>query len=580
MRNNAGPQFAWLAGLDDPEQYPLILDDTLAMYEVWQNAMADIQEHKAIDTGLRQLLSFEPHARHLSDLARVIPNEALRTFFERLKGSFLDAAVDNLDFSNAAVRYWAIEYGTLGIDNTRWVSPFIAFVQRRAFAAFAKRPGEARIITIDEGARSMKAHRMREFAERIDREGRKHLTSLIIATQSAAEVINSPIAPVLKEQTATRICARTPAVRDPETRKQYREVGFTEEQVSLLPDLDPFSMLIANDNGHQIATLRPVPLEMAVYAGASEEDHQLVDAAIETGGARWFPEYCASRPDLPDMSDYIQGLDALDAHQPTQIHREAYQHETHLCPRPVSRSYTSHRISANLYTRAGANSALLCANATSTDSLRCAGISRRSRGLVYRDKYAHQHLNQRLAAINQLAGIQAQVQMMMRYPQQVHGNPFQAWNGLMSVAGSAPGFYNSTYGADRSSLKTLTSSLQSQTPAQQNNTISNNTQGEAGVSLAAAFQLLQADSNTAPTIANIQSAAAQAKSPLQIEQLTMQLLVMLMAQLSRMQQLSAQQLNQDASNAVLTNAQANVQQQALLQAAQAHIESAALGGNP
>jgi hypothetical protein len=188
--------------------------------------------------------------------------------------------------------------------------------------------------------------------------------------------------------------------------------------------------------------------------------------------------------------------------------------------------------------------------------------------------------NQRLAAINQLAGIQAQVQMMMRYPQQVHGNPFQAWNGLMSVAGSAPGFYNSTYGADRSSLKTLTSSLQSQTPTQQNATISNNTQGEAGVSLAAAYQLLQADSNTAPTIANIQNAAAQAQSPLQIEQLTMQLLVMLMAQLSRMQQLSAQQLNQDASNAVLTNAQANIQQQALLQAAQAHIESAALGGNP
>jgi type IV secretion system protein VirB4 len=320
---SAGPQFAWLAGLDDPEQYPLILDDTVTLYEIWQNSMADIDDHRAIETGLKNMLNLDPARRHLSDLARVVPKESLRSFFERFKGSFLDAAIDNLNFANAAVRYWAIEYGTLGVDNVRWVSPFVSFVQRRAFAAFAQQPTSPRIITIDEGARSLRAHRMRDFAERIDREGRKHLTSLIIATQSASEVINSPIKDVLKEQTKTLIVARTPAARDPKTRDQYREVGFTEEQVSLIPDLEPFEMLIATELGHQIVRLLPTDLELAVYADASEEDHQRVDAAIAKAGARWFGPYCESRKDLPDMSEYVQALETLDQLAPTPLHSEA-----------------------------------------------------------------------------------------------------------------------------------------------------------------------------------------------------------------------------------------------------------------
>ncbi|MHB8140720.1 MAG: VirB4 family type IV secretion system protein [Vulcanimicrobiaceae bacterium] len=311
---NAGPQFAVLKGIHDPPQRNDILEWTVDLYETWTNTPATPPLVRSIKTGLKSLAESDPSLIRLSMLATQVPDEELRAFFANFRDSFLDAVDDHLDFEHTAIRYWAIEYGTLGIDNVRWVAPFIAYIQRLVYASFEKQKTAPRLIVIDEAARGLRSRRVADFAERLEREGRKHLASAILATQTPTEIVNSPLGSAIIQQTATLISFGEPRITDPEIQRTYRTVGFSAEQCSLIRSLGDYEFLIANQQGTQICQLLPTPLELAVYAGASDDTTQLIQRLIATHGDHDFiwPFLQERARTIPGLHDYIDGLKSLN----------------------------------------------------------------------------------------------------------------------------------------------------------------------------------------------------------------------------------------------------------------------------
>ncbi len=314
---NTPRQFALLAGIEHEESRENTAEVIADLTEIWTGKPITLADYKAIADAIKELAGRSPTFRCISQMATVIQDTALRSLYSTFADSFLDghAGEDLLALDAARVPYWAIEYGTLGIDNARWVSPFIAHVQRRYFESMDKRPNRPRLLVMDEGARAIKSRRIENLKERLDREGRKHNVSAIFATQGADEVLKSTIRQVIIEQCATLISFRNPLLRNTETRKDYREVGFTDEQCDLIATgLGDHDFLIVNSQGHQVVRLNPVDLELAFYGGASDEDREIVQALLEEHGpgTPFAAAYLRSRRDLPDALNYAQGIEAYE----------------------------------------------------------------------------------------------------------------------------------------------------------------------------------------------------------------------------------------------------------------------------
>ena len=311
--NLAGPMFAPLSGLDNPANFEAILDWNVTLCETWLNDEIGAQQYDDIERSLQAISELDPTLHRVSGVGKQVQNSDLRQIYHKLEGSFLDAAEDTLDFKNAAVRYWAMEIGRLGVTNTRWTVPFIEYIQRKLFASWVDEVLAPRMILVDEGARAFKIRRLEEFGERIDREGRKNMAQFIFASQGTQEIIDSSIAKVLIEQTASKIAASNPNVRsNKDIADNYRKIGFTTDHINVIAELGEYDLLITNENGSQVVALMPTPLELAIFGGASEEDVALVDAMRKQHGAAWLPAYLRSRKDLPNMDDYATGLEQLD----------------------------------------------------------------------------------------------------------------------------------------------------------------------------------------------------------------------------------------------------------------------------
>lgn len=306
-------QFAYLAGVRDAKKRADMLEDLRDLIELWTNREIDLQQYKAVEKALERLAVLSDSSIFLSALATMVQDTALRDLFGTFKDSFLDGHVDTLQFdASKGIPYWVIEYGTLGIDNTRWVSPFIALVQRKTYEAFEERPKRPRLQILDEFGQARRSRRVADLKERMDLQGRKHMVSSVVAAQTAKQVLDSPISDAIIEMCSTRISFRNPLVVRPETRRQYLDVGFTEEEVDLLPTLGDHDFLVANEKGHQVVQLNPTDFELAIYGGASDYDRQLVLSLREQFGSRWLIEYLKRQKNKPDLANYAAGLEALD----------------------------------------------------------------------------------------------------------------------------------------------------------------------------------------------------------------------------------------------------------------------------
>ncbi|WP_424624556.1 hypothetical protein [Achromobacter marplatensis] len=108
------------------------------------------------------------------------------------------------------------------------------------FAAVQKRfDGRPTLLVIDE-AWAFLGHKI--FVERIRswlKEARKANVSVILATQSLADVVGSPITPVLLESCFTKIFLPNAGAKTEAASEQYKALGLTTAQIDLVASLIP-----------------------------------------------------------------------------------------------------------------------------------------------------------------------------------------------------------------------------------------------------------------------------------------------------------------------------------------------------
>jgi type IV secretion system protein VirB4 len=314
LEMGSGPQIAPLTGLDDPEQFEPILEWLTVFAELWLGRAMAVGEHDDLRLGLKSVQGIPLHdggGRRLSDLGKLLQIPELKIVFDQLRDSFLDAVEDHFSFADPIVPYWCFEMGKLGVDNVRWNLPTVLYLQRRAFAEFAAGDRLPTLVTMDEGARALKIAKMQDFAERIDREGRKNRVQFIFATQGVGEILESKIRNVLIEQTPTKIAMANRDAGGTELRKGYLEIGFTEDDVETIVAMGEFDILVRSEYGVQVVQLNPSEVELLIFGGASQDDCNTVDALIDQyGQEEWLPQYLlqAGGPHLNEHVNELRNL--------------------------------------------------------------------------------------------------------------------------------------------------------------------------------------------------------------------------------------------------------------------------------
>jgi len=287
----SGPSLSPLVGLGDPGRRRSIQKWlTNDVYEIRQK-MSDEQSRELAEA-LHALGNVRDNP-NLSDLGVTVQDASLRRVFQEYAGTFLDGRQDSLDFrvleGEGYTPLHVFEYGALGHDNVRMMTPFVQYVRRRIRESVREDCDEPGLVVFDEGHRALKIANLQDFGEEVLREGGKSLLQFIFATQDASEVVNSEIAPILINQTSVKIFLPNMDAMTEDNFEAYKALGLKNEEIRLLTQMDDYTYLYKSDEGTRVFTLEMSEFELAFLAGASPTDKGLVDRVIGEGGFIGWP---------------------------------------------------------------------------------------------------------------------------------------------------------------------------------------------------------------------------------------------------------------------------------------------------
>lgn len=165
--------------------------------------------------------------------------------------------------------------------------------------------GRPTLLILDEAWLFLKSG---SFAEKIEewlRTLRKKNVSVIFATQSLNDVLNSPIVSALVESCPTRIFLSNPDAMDPVIYSLYERFGLNNQQIRLLTTATPKrEYYYSSRSGNRMFELGLGPIALQAVASSSEADHKIMDE-IEQGRGDFAPEFYA-RKGLHDVADFLR----------------------------------------------------------------------------------------------------------------------------------------------------------------------------------------------------------------------------------------------------------------------------------
>jgi hypothetical protein len=310
-RMGGGPMIYLLRNIEDPEWFEAVLDIYKLVAFLWMKRPTTINEDGLLEAGLKALATMPHGQRRASDMVNFLPMDDLRQALNKLAGSMFDAWDDDLRFDDPSLRMFAFELGDLGVDNTDWTTPLVRYLELRSFLEIARLDDVPTLFDADEFARLMKLPNVAAYAERIEREGRKHRWNFVYATQGCSEILASSIRSVLVVQTPTKIAGANRDARIPDIAQQYQDCGFHPDDPAIIADLGEHDMLVRNQYGVQIVTLNPTAAELAIFGGASNDDCDFVDQCIQQYGLANAPSAYLRSFGKKDLNDVADTLDQL-----------------------------------------------------------------------------------------------------------------------------------------------------------------------------------------------------------------------------------------------------------------------------
>ncbi|WP_017930643.1 conjugal transfer protein TrbE [Robiginitomaculum antarcticum] len=237
-------------------------------------------------SALGSLASAQPDQRTLTGLSALLQNtdlrQALKPFtLEGAYGHILDGSEDTLKRNSVQ----AFEMETL-MHTKALVAPVLTYLFHKLEARFDGKPtflilDEAWVFLDD----PMFAGRIREWLKVL----RKKNVSVIFATQSLADIADSPIAPAVIESCLSRIFLPNNRAMEPQQQDIYARFGLNKRQIQIVATAMPKrDYYFQSHAGNRLFDLQLGPVALAFCGAGSEQDHKDIDVVQDKAGLEAF----------------------------------------------------------------------------------------------------------------------------------------------------------------------------------------------------------------------------------------------------------------------------------------------------
>lgn len=278
---NSALVFQPLRGIDELNEMAWALEWISGLLESkGVNVTAEVES--TVWSALQSLASAPEDQRTLTGLSALIQDSDLRLALkpftlEGAYGHILDGNEDTL--RDNAVQ--AFEMEEL-MHSKALVAPVLTYLFHKLEARFDGKPtflilDEAWVFLDD----PMFADRIREWLKVL----RKKNVSVIFATQSLADIANSPIAPAIIESCLSRIFLPNNRAMEPQQKEAYDRFGLNKRQVQIIASATPKrDYYFQSHGGNRLFDLQLGPVALAFCAAGSEKDQTQIDRVLELGG--------------------------------------------------------------------------------------------------------------------------------------------------------------------------------------------------------------------------------------------------------------------------------------------------------
>ncbi|MFT4255161.1 MAG: conjugal transfer protein TrbE [Caulobacter sp.] len=286
---DAGLSFQPLRNIDDVGERAWAID-WLCELLAGENVVVTPLVKEALWSALTSLASAPVGERTLTGLAMLLQSNALKAALApyTLDGPFgrlLDAAEDGLDLSDVQ----CFETETL-LKTPSVVAPVLTYLFHRLEARFDGRPT---LLVLDEAWKFLDnplfAARIREWLKDL----RKRNVSVVFATQSLADIVDSVIAAALIDGCPQRIFLANDRAIEPLSRQAYAAFGLNDRQIELIARATPKQHYYLQSRlGNRLFELDLGEVALALCGAADPATQVLIDRVLaEHGHAGFLPAF-------------------------------------------------------------------------------------------------------------------------------------------------------------------------------------------------------------------------------------------------------------------------------------------------
>ncbi len=137
---------------------------------------------------------------------------------------------------------------------------------------------------------------------------RKKNAAVVLATQSLAEIANSPHRDVILESCPTKLYLPNAEAKNAASREMYRRFGLSDRQIDIVADATPKRhYYYVSPLGRRLFQFSLGPAALAFIGAGSKDDVLSARRMIEEYGDRWTVEWLRTRG-LPDWAEYLDKL--------------------------------------------------------------------------------------------------------------------------------------------------------------------------------------------------------------------------------------------------------------------------------
>ena len=302
--------FAPLAHSDQPGER-IFAEEWLESLAVLQGVAVTAKERTIIHQAIEGLS--QEQGRSITDAVSLLQDERLKQAIGVYTGTgkysdLLDAREDGLDLSS---RFLTFEMDSLpqGDSAKGIVVPVLLYLFHRIETLLDGRP---RLIVLDEAwtllDNPLFLAKIREWLKVL----RKKNAAVIFATQSLADLIGSPLLPVLQESCPTKIFLPNVEAGSASLLPMYTAFGLADKQIEILQTATPKQdYYISSPLGQRLVSFAMGPVALAFCAISDPRDVKRVAELRDQHGPTWPVQWLQER--LPEnvrgsWVDYLNGL--------------------------------------------------------------------------------------------------------------------------------------------------------------------------------------------------------------------------------------------------------------------------------